>query len=114
MVLLFDDAKKLEKAVGEEAAEVIAHVLEKHEEKSKQELEEAKKELVTRADLYKVEGNLKADMTRLETKVENIESNLENKIRAEVQAAKSETIKWMAGMLMVQAATVAALVKLLG
>ena len=110
MVLLFDDAKKLEKAVGEEAAEVIAHVLEKHNEQSKQDLEKAKSELPSKADILALkadilatEGNLKAEIYRLEGQMD-----------AKIQAAKSETIKWMAGMLMVQAATVAALVKLLG
>lgn len=96
MVLLFDDAKKLEKAVGEEAAEVIAHVLERQDE-------QYKKELAT-----------KADIASLETKIDNLESNLDNKIRAEIHAAKSDLIKWIAGLMIVQAATIAALVKLLG
>jgi uncharacterized membrane protein YukC len=37
-MLLFDDSKKLEKALGEEAAAVIAHVFEKADEKWRQEL----------------------------------------------------------------------------
>ena len=37
-MLLFDDTKKLEKALGEEAAAVIAHVFERVDEKWRQEL----------------------------------------------------------------------------
>lgn len=92
MALLFDDSEKLKEAVGKEAAEVIAHVLERQEEQYKQ-------ELTTKADLAQLEGKLMTEISRLEAKIES---------------SKSDTIKWMAGMLMIQAATVAALVKLLG
>ncbi len=37
-MLLFDDSKKLEKALGEEAAAVIAHVFERADEKNRQDL----------------------------------------------------------------------------
>lgn len=92
MALLFDDSEKLKEALGKEAAEVIAHVLERQEEQYKQ-------ELTTKADLAQLEGKLMTEISGLEAKIES---------------SKSDTIKWMAGMLMVQAATVAALVKLLG
>jgi len=44
MALLFDDTKKLEKALGEEAAGVIIGILEKQDEA-------AKRDLATKADL---------------------------------------------------------------
>jgi len=44
MTLLFDDSKKLEKALGEEAAGVLIKILETQEA-------EAKKELATKADM---------------------------------------------------------------
>ncbi|MHC1792113.1 hypothetical protein [Solidesulfovibrio sp.] len=44
MTLLFDDSKRLEKALGEEAAGVLINILEKQDE-------EAKRELATKADL---------------------------------------------------------------
>ncbi len=44
MTLLFDDTKKLEKALGEEAAGVLIGILEKQDEAAKQ-------ELATKADL---------------------------------------------------------------
>jgi len=37
-MLLFDDSKKLEKALGEEAAAVLAHIFEKADEKWRHEL----------------------------------------------------------------------------
>jgi hypothetical protein len=55
-MLLFDDSKKLEKALGEEAAAVIVHILEKADEKSRQ-------ELATKADL---EAKLREFELRLE------------------------------------------------
>ena len=67
-MLLFDDSKKLEKALGEEAAAVIAHVLERADEKWR-------RDLATKADL-----------------VENIAS-----VRIEMQAVKNEILKWMVG-----------------
>ncbi|QLA16296.1 hypothetical protein [Desulfolutivibrio sulfoxidireducens] len=56
MTLLFDDTKKLEKALGEEAAGVLIGILEKHDE-------EAKRELATKQDLRELELRLKHDLT---------------------------------------------------
>ena len=50
-MLLFDDSKKLEKALGEEAASVIAHVFEKADEKWR-------RDLATKADLQEVRNDL--------------------------------------------------------
>ena len=91
MVLLFDDAEKLKEAVGKEAAEVIAHVLERQDE-------QYKKELATKQDLREMEARLKAGI---------------NDVKSEINASKADTIKWVAGLLVVQAASIAALVKLL-
>ncbi|WP_419783596.1 hypothetical protein [Maridesulfovibrio sp.] len=98
MVLLFDDAKKLEKAVGEEAAEVIVHILEKQDEKYKQELS-------TKYDINIIRKDIAESEARIEAKI--------NDVKAEINAGKAETIKWVAGLLVVQAASIAALVKLL-
>jgi len=56
MTLLFDDTKKLEKALGEEAASVLIGILEKQNE-------EAKQELATKQDLRELELRLKHDLT---------------------------------------------------
>jgi hypothetical protein len=50
-MLLFDDSKKLEKALGEEAAAVIAHVFEKADEKWR-------RDLATKADLATSENRI--------------------------------------------------------
>ena len=83
-MLLFDDSKKLEKALGEEAAAVIVHVFEKMDADNK-------RELATKMDLAETEARL----------------------TAEIAKSKAETIKWVAGLLVAQAAVVASLVKLL-
>jgi hypothetical protein len=50
-MLLFDDSKKLEKALGEEAATVLAHVFEKADEKWR-------RDLATKADLAAMENRI--------------------------------------------------------
>ncbi|NDV27620.1 hypothetical protein [Desulfovibrio sp. JC010] len=95
MALLFDDSEKLKEAVGKEAAEVIAHVLERQDEQYKQ-------ELATRADLMAMKAELQVEI-----------ATVRGELKAEVRDAKSEIIKWMAGLLIVQGGSIAALVKLL-
>ncbi len=58
MVLLFDDSKKLEKALGEEAAGVLIKILENQDEA-------VKRELATKQDLRELELRLIAEMMRL-------------------------------------------------
>ena len=94
-MLLFDDSKRLEKALGEEAASAIAHVLERADEKWRQ-------ELATRADLMTVKADLEVKLAAIE-----------GRLTAEIAKSRAETIKWTAGMLIAQAAVVATLVKLL-
>ena len=76
-MLLFDDTKKLEKALGEEAAGVVIKILESQDEA-------VRKDLATKADL-----ELKLSQT------------------------KADLIKWVAGLLMAQAAVIVALLKIL-
>ncbi|MGE4538238.1 hypothetical protein K9F62_07225 [Desulfovibrio sp. JY] len=58
MTLLFDDTKKLEKALGEEAAGVLIGILEKQDEA-------AKRELATKQDLRELELRLVAELAKL-------------------------------------------------
>lgn len=88
MTLLFDDTKKLEKALGEEAAGVLISILEKQDEA-------AKHELATRADLRETELRLLAEITKLNADT------------------KTDILKWVAAMLIGQAALIATLVKFL-
>jgi len=99
MVLLFDDAKELEKEIGEQATKVIARVLEKQEEQYKQ-------ELATKADLMMVKSDLQKDIQDVRTEIQGV--------RTEIQKSQVNMIKWFAGLMVVQAGTIAALVKLLG
>ena len=83
-MLLFDDSKKLEKALGEEAASVIAHVFEKADESWK-------RELATKADL-----NSGLMQVRVEMK------DMENRI-----------LRWMVGGFLTQTALIVALLAFL-
>ncbi|OLN26140.1 hypothetical protein DVDV_2873 [Desulfovibrio sp. DV] len=87
MTLLFDDSKRLEKALGEEAAGVLINILEKQDE-------EAKREIATKHDLRETELRLLAEMAKLNADT------------------KADILKWVAAMLIGQAALIAALMKL--
>ncbi|MHC1791783.1 hypothetical protein [Solidesulfovibrio sp.] len=91
MTLLFDDSKRLEKAVGPEAAEVIAKLFESQDEA-------IRKDLATRHDIALVQK----DIAVLQAEVEK-----------KLAEAKASLIMWVAGMLVAQSAIIAALVKLL-
>jgi hypothetical protein len=83
-MLLFDDSKKLEKVLGEEAAAVIAHVFEKADEKRRQ-------ELATKADLQEAKSEL----------------------RAEIAQAKHDILRWMVGGFLAQTALLVAVMAFL-
>ncbi|HML56261.1 MAG TPA: hypothetical protein PKC79_19380 [Solidesulfovibrio magneticus] len=87
MALLFDDSKRLEKALGEEAAGVLISILEKQDE-------DAKREIATKHDLRETELRLLAEMAKLNADT------------------KADILKWVAAMLIGQAALIAALMKL--
>ena len=87
MTLLFDDSKRLEKALGEEAAGVLINILEKQDE-------EAKREIATKHDLRETELRLLAEMSKLNADT------------------KADILNWVAAMLIGQAALIAALMKL--
>ena len=87
MTLLFDDSKRLEKALGEEAAGVLISILEKQDE-------QAKREIATKHDLRETELRLLAEMAKLNADT------------------KADILKWVAAMLIGQAALIAALMKL--
>ena len=76
-MLLFDDSKKLEKALGEEAASVIAHVLEKADESWR-------RDLATKADLMTTKAELQSEIAQAKAE-----------LRVEIHAMKNELIKWM-------------------
>ena len=84
-MLLFDDGKKLEKAVGEEAAKTIVEVLERFDESQRS------------ASASK--GDLRETELRL---------------LKEIQQAKAETIKWISGIITAQTvAIIAAIIALM-
>jgi len=91
MTLLFDDSKKLEKAVGPEAAEVIAKLFENQDEA-------IRKDLATKHDIALVQKDIALLKADVDTKLAE---------------TKADLIKWVAGMLVAQSAIIAALVKLL-
>ena len=65
--------------------------------------------LATEASLAKVDADLKAEIARIDAGLVRVESELkaeiarvEKDLKVEIAGAKTETIKWVAGMLLVQ------------
>ena len=83
-MLLFDDSKKLEKALGEEAAAVIAHIFEKADEKLRQEL------------------TTKTDLQMLLERIEHMAT------KAELAATENRILRWMVGGFLAQTALLVA------
>jgi hypothetical protein len=87
-VLLFDDSKALEKALGEEAAAVIAHVFEKADEKWRG-------ELATKSDLQ--EGLLRLEM----------------QFDKRIAETKHDILRWIVGGFIAQSALLIAVIAFL-
>lgn len=105
-MLLFDDTKALEKALGPEAASVVIRVFERFDT-------ENKKELATKQDLRESETLIRQDLREAEALLRQDLREVEASLKLEILKSKAEMVKWVAGMLVAQAAAIAALVKLL-
>lgn len=93
-MLLFDDGKRLEKALGAEAAHVIIEVFEKFGE-------EQKRELATKGDLREETSAIRADLREetnaVRAELRETELRLQKEIevvRKEVQQVKYDLLKW--------------------
>ena len=99
-MLLYDDTKRLEDTLGEEAASAIVHVLERADENWK-------RELATKADLQEVRNDLIQHVFDVRAEIAVTENRLSERIadvrvevqsvRVEMHAMKNELIKWMIG-----------------
>ena len=87
-MLLFDDSKRLEKALGEEAAAVLVHVFERSDENWR-------RELATKADLEK--GLLV----------------VKSELKEEIAAVKHDILRWMVGGFITQTALIVAILAFL-
>ena len=85
-MLLFDDGKRLEKAVGEEAARAIVEVLERFDESQR--------------NANATKGDLRETELRLMQEIDGV--------LLEIQKAKAETIKWVAGFITAQTVAIIA------
>lgn len=74
-MLLFDDGKRLEKAIGEEAARAIIETLEKYDENQK--------------NAVATKGDLRETELRLQKEIESL--------RVEMEASELRLLKWQIG-----------------
>lgn len=79
-MLLFDDGKKLEKVVGEEAAQIIVSMFERMSE-------EQKKELATKGDLREESNAIRADVRETELRLQK-----------EIKDVEYRLLKWQLGI----------------
>ena len=79
-MLLFDDGKKLEKVVGEEAAQIIVSMFERISE-------EQKKELATKGDLREESNAIRADVRETELRLQK-----------EIKDVEYRLLKWQLGI----------------
>jgi hypothetical protein len=105
-MLLLDDSKRLEKALDEEAAAVIARILEKTEEKWRQ-------ELATKADLLAAKTELRAEIALARTELLAEISRTRAELRAEMAQTKHDILRWMVGGFIAQTALLVAVLAFL-
>ena len=79
-MLVFDDGKKLEKVVGEEAAQIIVSMFERMSE-------EQKKELATKGDLREESNAIRADVRETELRLQK-----------EIKDVEYRLLKWQLGI----------------
>jgi predicted nucleic acid-binding Zn-ribbon protein len=112
-MLLFDDSKKLEKALGEETATVIAHAFEKADEKWR-------RDLATKADLLEAKSELRDEIAGLRTELRDEIASVrfevqavKSELRVEIQAIKNDILKWVFGISITQTALIVAVLAFL-
>jgi len=111
-MLLFDDSKKLEKALGEEAAAVIAHVFEQANERWRH-------ELATRADIQSQKTVVKLKTVlrhELATKadIQNLRDVLGHMAtKVELTQTKHDILRWVLGGFIAQTALIVAIMAFL-
>jgi hypothetical protein len=86
-MLLFDTGKKLEKAVGEEAAHIIVEALEKLSE-------EQKKDAATKGDLRETELRLQREIETVRKEMREVELRLQKA----VDATHYGLLRWQLGV----------------
>ncbi|OFW80259.1 MAG: hypothetical protein A2887_04210 [Alphaproteobacteria bacterium RIFCSPLOWO2_01_FULL_40_26] len=114
--ILFDTLRlsKLfeESGFNQRQAQILSEVIKTSQDEREKLAEEARKEIAdemekkrfaTGADLKIVEKNLELEIEKVRAEIE--------KVRSEIQQTKSETIKWAAGMLLVQSGLIVTLIK---
>lgn len=102
-MLPFEQIKAIESALGQDKAGPVIQALETVEERVKASVSQ---DLATKRDLKEAEVSLKRD-------IEELRLTTKSNQDARLAETKAEIIKWVAGMLVAQAALIAALVKLL-
>lgn len=88
-MLLFDESKALEKALGEEATAVLAKVIERQDK-------ESKAELATKADVQM----LKAEMQLMEERMDK-----------KLERTKNEMLRWMIALVVGQIGAIAIIIR---
>ena len=100
-MLLFDDSKKLEKALGEEAAAVLVHTFEKVDENWR-------RDFATKADIQILNDKIDHMSQGLRTEMSLMSQGLRAEMsymatKVELQTVRNDLVKWMVGGFIAQA-----------
>ena len=100
--------------LAEESAREITEIFRETVEEnlaSKNDLKTTESDL--RKDLRTTESNLRKDLRTTESNLTKYIESTRSELKKDIAESKADTIKWVAGMLVAQAALIATLVKLL-
>jgi ribosomal protein L29 len=82
-MLLYEDSKRLEKALGEEAASVIAHMFEQAEDQRRQ-------DRVTKADLLLLKSDLQNEISNTAFALQAEHTSIKTELKADIASVRTE------------------------
>jgi hypothetical protein len=104
-MLLFDESKALENALGAEAASALARVFEN--------LDEIKLEMASKMDVRELRAEMNVRFGKLESEMNVRFSEMDirfSEMNIAISRTQGETLKWMMGIAMAQLAVIVAVV----
>lgn len=94
-MLLFDESKALEEALGVKATAVLAKVMERQDKESKE-------DLATKADLLLVKSELQREI-----------AELRGEMNSKIDRAKVEILRWMIALVVGQIGAIAVIIRIM-
>lgn len=93
-MLLYEESKALEKAIGEEAAAVVAKVFERQNEVTNA-------ETASKTDLRETEMRLQLEIEKVKSETEKVRGEVketEARLRVDIEKTRSDLLRWQIGI----------------